>query len=204
MTESLQSGFRSSEGPSRRLRHRLFFALWPTAATRTRMSAALESWLVHCDGRPQRPDQWHVTLVFIGGVDAERVKDVERAGADVRGPAISLRFDRLEHWRKPQVACLTASATPRPLFALVRDLEQVLTAHEIDFDRRDHDYHPHVTLARKVKRCECAGAVESLTWPISAFVLVESKTDRSGIRYEPIVHYELGTTGTSEGTVPCR
>jgi 2'-5' RNA ligase len=168
------------------------------------MSAALESWLVHCDGRPQRPDQWHVTLVFIGGVDAGRVNDVERAGASVRGYATDLRFDRLEHWRKPHVACLTASVTPRPLVALVHNLEQALTTHEIEFDRRDHDYHPHVTLARKVSRCESGGVVDSLTWPIRDFVLVESKTDRSGIRYEPIAHYELGTTGTYEGTQPCR
>lgn len=40
---------------------RLFFALWPNATIRRRLAA-------HCPrhGRPVPPQNWHVTLVFLG------------------------------------------------------------------------------------------------------------------------------------------
>jgi len=178
-------------GPDSRAdrRRRLFFALWPDDATRARIADQLDGWLGRSNGQPQRPDQWHVTLVFIGGVDAERVKDVERAGAAVRGRRCELVFDGLEHWRKPGVACLTATATPEPLLALVHGLEAALAHEQIEFDRRD--YHAHLTLARKVTRFERPAAVPVLAWPIREFVLVESLTGADGSRYEPFAHYAL-------------
>jgi 2'-5' RNA ligase len=170
-------------------RRRLFFALWPDVATRARIAGELDGWIGLSKGRPQRPDQWHVTLVFIGGVDANRVKDVERAGASVRGRMSELCFDRLEYWHKPRVACLTASATPEPLLALVQGLETALAERDVEFDRRD--YHPHLTLVRKVMRFELPDAMPVLTWPIREFVLVESLTGRDSSRYEPFAHYAL-------------
>jgi RNA 2',3'-cyclic 3'-phosphodiesterase len=149
----------------------------------------LDGWIGRSKGQAQRPDQWHVTLVFIGGVDADCVKEVERVGASVRGRISELCFDRLEYWHKPRVACLTATVTPEPLLELVHGLEAALAEREIAFDRRD--YHPHLTLARKVARFELPDAMPMLAWPIREFVLVESLTGREGSRYEPFARYAL-------------
>ena len=52
--------------------HRLFCALWPDAATRAALENA-RSALFPLSGRPVEAANLHVTLVFLGAVDAARL-----------------------------------------------------------------------------------------------------------------------------------
>ena len=168
---------------------RLFFALWPDDSLRDSIARTVPAWLPGAGGRLQRRDQWHATLVFVGRVAAERCADVVEAASRVRAPAFTLRFDRLEHWREPRVACLVASRVPEAARGLVDALRRELDAGGIDFDRRE--YRAHVTLARKVTRVERTGAIEPFEWPATRFALVESSTSKDGSRYAPLAHFEL-------------
>jgi 2'-5' RNA ligase len=169
---------------------RLFFALWPDETMR-RNAAARVATLVRPDrGRPQRPDQLHVTLVFLGRVAEPRIDAVRNVAASVAGRSFTLVLDRVEHWRKPQVLCLTASATPAPLATLVEELRGALVAAELPTETRP--YRPHLTVARKLARYEPqADIVEPLPWPAHSVTLVESRTDRTGSRYEPLASWPL-------------
>jgi 2'-5' RNA ligase len=107
---------------------RLFFALWPDAATRATLAQRVPQWTTGLDGRLQRPDLWHVTLEFIGAVDTQRRAALIAAADRVRLPVCELAFDRCEHWRKARVVCLVASVTPEPLARKVRTATDVPVA----------------------------------------------------------------------------
>jgi 2'-5' RNA ligase len=163
---------------------RLFFALWPGPDALTMASAAVHRLVTPGTGRTQRSDQLHLTLEFLGDVPERRLVSVLDAGEAVAGSAtpFEIVLDRLEHWRRPQVLCLTASVVPEPLVALVRSLRTALSAR--GFDPEDRPFRPHLTLARKVRLAPPAEAVEPLRWAANEYSLVESVTSREGPHYE--------------------
>ena len=168
---------------------RLFFALWPDAALRDEASRRVAALVAAAGGRPQRPDQLHVTLVFLGSVAEGRLDVVHAVGARTSGVPSSVAFDRLEHWRKPQVLCLTASQVPPPVVALVEELRATLAAEGLPTETRP--YRPHLTLARKVLRIDARAEVEPLLWRADSVTLVESRSGAEGSRYEPLASWPL-------------
>jgi RNA 2',3'-cyclic 3'-phosphodiesterase len=177
------------EAPRDEASRRLFFALWPDAELRAAAAQRVAALVPRGAGRPQRPDQLHVTLVFLGGVAERRLADVRAAADASAGAPLEIEFDRLDHWRKPRVLCLAANVVPPALAALVDSLRASLAAR--DLPTEDRPYRPHLTLARKVARFDGPAAVEPLAWRATSFALVESCTDRAGSRYEPLAHWPL-------------
>ena len=163
---------------------RLFFALLPDRAWRQDLRARLAQLTASIDGKPQRPDQWHVTLEFLGQVPDARHAALRAAADRVHPPLIDLEFDRFEHWRKPQVVCLVASRLPTGLETLVMDLRAALT--EAGFVTEKRPLRPHVTLARKVRTAVESRIEPPLAWRSDGFVLMRSVTDDAGSRYEPV------------------
>jgi len=163
---------------------RLFFALWPNDGLRRELMQRLPPLVQGIGGKAQRPDQWHVTLEFLGSVTSERQPAVWAAADRVVMDPIEVVFDAIEHWRKPQVVCLAASSTPAPLAAFVRALRAALVAQGFVPDARE--YRPHVTLARKVRHARPARLEPALAWAAERFALVRSVTDSAGSRYEPL------------------
>lgn len=172
---------------------RLFFALWPDEPIRAAISRCLPGWTAGLDGRLLRPDQWHVTLLFLGAVGAERRPALQAAADAVPMPAFELQFDLCEHWHKQQVACLVASVTPVPLAGFVTQLRAAVVAAGFAIDQRP--YRPHVTLARKVRQATDTTVLPPLLWPAVGFALVRSTADPAGSRYEPVHWWNAGTRG---------
>jgi len=164
--------------------NRLFFALWPDDSIRARIAARMPEWSAGLEGRWQRPEQWHVTLEFIGEVPAGRVAALQRVAQDLPVPAVEIAFDRLEHWPGPQVACLVSTPVPAALSQFVERLRVGLT--QAGFTPEARPFRAHVTLARKVKAMHAMPVVPPLRWPAAGFALVRSVTDPAGSRYEPI------------------
>jgi RNA 2',3'-cyclic 3'-phosphodiesterase len=163
---------------------RLFFALWPGPDALVAATAAVRSFVPHGTGRPQRPDQLHLTLEFLGLVPELRLGSVLEAGEAVSGTVTPFEvvLDRVEHWQRPQVLCLTASVVPETLAALVWSLRSALSARGFDPEKRP--FRPHLTLARKVRLPPPAGSVVPQCWAAHEYSLVESITGPEGSRYE--------------------
>jgi 2'-5' RNA ligase len=173
---------------------RLFYALWPDEALRQRLLSRLPPLTAGIDVRPQRPDQWHVTLEFLGQVPRERqpLLAAVAAAASVVAP-FAVRFDRLEFWRRPGVLCLASTYVPPPLLQLVAALRDGLAAGGFATEARG--FRPHVTLARKVRRAPDAVLADPVDWPAAGFALVRSVTDPAGSRYEPLARWNLSPAG---------
>jgi len=168
---------------------RLFFALWPDDALRSVLARRLPPLLEGVGGKPQRADQWHVTLEFLGGVPGDRQAAVRNAADRVDSSPFTVAFDTLDHWRRPQVYCLAASSMPPPLARLVAEMRAALCAE--GFVPEAREYRPHVTLARKVRAAPVGPLQEPLEWFAEQFALMRSISDRAGSRYEPLQWWNL-------------
>ena len=169
---------------------RLFFALWPDPPTREGFAAVVGQLAGLAGGRPQRPDQLHVTLAFLGSVPESRLSDVLEAGRQSSGRPFEIVFDAVDHWPRPRVLCLTARRAPDELIGLVASLNLALAAR--GFATEERPFRAHLTLARKVPRRPPETAIEPLLWRATELSLVESITDPAGARYEPLTHWPLG------------
>lgn len=172
---------------------RLFFALWPDARLRVELERRLPPLAAAVQGRAQRPDQWHVTLEFLGSIETERQPAVCEAADRVAVGTFEVLFDALDHWRHPQVYCLAATRTPAPLAQLVEQLRAGLAL--MGFRPETRTYRPHVTLARKVRTARPGPLQEPLLWPADRYALVRSVTDAAGSRYEPLRWWNLRGQG---------
>jgi 2'-5' RNA ligase len=163
---------------------RLFFALWPNAATR----AALEKWALAmhaaCGGRRTRTENLHQTLAFLGNIDDADVGSVEAAVDPVPPPSFTLRLDLPGYWKKNRIAWAGCSAVPRELSDLSASLRAALHDARIAFDTKP--FAVHITLAREARAPAPAAmpVVEAIDWPVNGFALIASANGRYEIRRE--------------------
>jgi 2'-5' RNA ligase len=163
---------------------RLFFALWPDEATRTRLAEWTRAIHRESGGRTMRPENVHLTLAFLGSTDAALLPAIEAAAARVTPRAFTLGIDEAGYWRHNQIAWAGASAVPAALAALVADLRAALLGAGIPFDTKP--FATHVTLIRKARPGFRMPRLAPLDWAVRDFVLVQSVTGPDGSRYEVI------------------
>ncbi len=168
---------------------RLFFALWPEASLQQTFYEAGSKLFQRCGGRRTRRENIHLTLAFLGGVDADRVQGVTDVADQIKLPAFNLLFTRLGWWRQNQVAWAATDETPRPLMELVQQLQRGLSAEGFKFG--EQCFLPHVTLLRKAN-CP-PGLIDSppIAWPANAFVLVRSTLREGGPHYAIVQRWPL-------------
>lgn len=156
---------------------RLFFALLPTPAQSEALVAAIAPLVQELEGQPVLASNVHATLCFIGTVEAHRLDALREAAARVRGRHVTLQFDTLEVWEKPEILCATAdeSDAARDLSAA---LDHAAIAAGVTPDSRP--FRAHLTLARKVRRrvarnFEWPRALAPVSVHCDRFVLMESR-----------------------------
>ena len=167
---------------------RLFFALWPDAATQDALNRT-GKWLhQHWGGRRMRADTLHLTLSFLGDVPAARLDALLQGIHDIPVGAFELSFDQTGHWPHNRIGWLGLRQPSHPLESLVQALRDQLRTLDIPFDARPHT--PHITLLRKTQG---GAAVECLPvrWTVDGFVLVASNPQADGAHYDVLKHWPL-------------
>ena len=168
---------------------RLFFALWPDAATRDALNLT-GKWLhQHWDGRRMCADTLHITLAFLGSTPVDQLDTLIACADAVQSESFELTLDQAGYWRHNRIGWLGASQTPPQHLKLVGALNRALLTAGIPIDARLHV--PHVTLLRNTADGELP-ACEPVRWPVSEFVLVKSRTETGGAHYEVIRRWPLG------------
>jgi 2'-5' RNA ligase len=171
-------------------RQRLFFALWPDADARNAFAQLARAHQACGRGRPVAAENIHLTLEFLGAVEARFRLCAERAAQSLSIPAFELEFNRLGHWPRPRVLWSAPERTPQPLASLVTTLRKALVecGHEPD----SRQFRAHVTLARKVRGPVDATLHTPVCWPVSQFYLMASESTEQGVRYRPLNRWPLG------------
>ena len=167
---------------------RLFFALWPGDAERSRLFAAAQRAHPASGGRLMRRENLHQTVVFIGNVTDAELETLKAAAGPVETSSFTLKFGTLRYWRHNRIVWAAPLATPAPLSELVASLEARIDATGIKYDKRD--YQPHITLIRDARSPGELTPLE-FDWPVRDFALVESGRDAGGVAYRVIARWPL-------------
>ena len=178
---------------------RLFLGFLPTAAERQVYSASQR--LQRADELPLKwvpPENWHVTVAFLGEVDEKALVHLDAAIAPVVAGATPFSFSFSEMAWFPSIfkpRLLTLMVEPdATLSALQREVVSALRRE--GFHTENREYRPHLTLAR-LKGARRRFQPPALP-PIPAFsceaqelVLFESITGGPASVYRPLQSFEL-------------
>jgi RNA 2',3'-cyclic 3'-phosphodiesterase len=166
---------------------RLFFALWPDEATRMAVHRSTRALVRHSGGRPVPPENYHLTLAFLGNVPEEQC-DVVRAAANACPlQPLTLRLDTPGYFPGARVLWIGPRETPEALAQLAAGLSRAMLA--LGLHPETQAFNAHLTLARKVALAPGLPVLRGIDWPVSGFALVESRTTPGGVRYEVLAWY---------------
>ena len=168
---------------------RLFFAAWPPAAVQQGLGKLARNLARECGGRAILTRNIHLTLVFLGDIDRERLAQLEALAARVTSARFDLDVDRVEYWRHNRIVWAGVERCPEPLHELVKRLELGLSSAGLRFDKRA--YAPHITLLRNARRAPANATMRTIAWPVARFALVESVRREKGRAYEVLKEWPL-------------
>ena len=153
-----------------------------------------------------RPEGVHLTLKFLGDIDANRVPTVAEAmtQAAARHPPFSLALGQpgvFPNANRPRVLWIGVEGDLQPLRLLQSDIEEALVA--AGFPPEKQRFNPHLTVGRmhhrasREDRRRATDALAALTLPedrtisVKAISLMKSTLLPGGAIYDQIVHTEL-------------
>jgi 2'-5' RNA ligase len=143
------------------------------------------------------PENYHITLCFIGDIDHARGRDIAALLDGVARPSFELHLDRLSSFggNKPRALIATVAPT-RALSELQAEHERLLKRLGVRGDGRK--FTPHVTLARmrdsssrEVAEYLAARPYRSAPFRVSRFVLYSSRDSVGGGPYVVEAAYPL-------------
>ncbi|MBI5390799.1 RNA 2',3'-cyclic phosphodiesterase [Candidatus Woesearchaeota archaeon] len=132
-----------------------------------------------------KPEQMHVTLVFLGEVSAADVVPITKILDGFPFHSFSANVTGISTF--PYV--IWASIEPEGQF---RDLHQAMMMRLPDI-KLDFPYHPHITLARSSEKNPVvqAAAFQVIPFTVSSFILYESTLTRNGLIYKEIKKWSV-------------
>ena len=136
------------------------------------------------------PENYHITLRFIGDIDSRTAGEIERALMKVERPSFDLTLSGLDALggNKPHSIVASVKSTPA-LRDLQSEHERIIQRIGLEPERRK--FRPHVTLARikGVSEIDAAaylalrGDFRTPPFPVGRFVLLSSRDSRGGGPY---------------------
>jgi 2'-5' RNA ligase len=169
---------------------RLFIAALPDLHTQAELQHLSAHLRQKISGRFVPPENYHITLAFLGDTPDERVKAVMGA---IRGACKALRahtiqLGRLGFFGKPQNAVLWCGFEEKAaLCAACAALRASLGESGIPYDGKP--FRPHVTLARQadISAIRLADIIpRPVHMPVSAIVLFKSERIDGKMVYTPL------------------
>ncbi|MGH9137229.1 MAG: RNA 2',3'-cyclic phosphodiesterase [Acidimicrobiales bacterium] len=169
---------------------RLFVAAWPSAEIVASLQA-LERPEVP-EVRWTTPDQWHVTLRFLGDVDDAAATAANEAVDSIEGGGCRAVVGPATRRLNPSVLVVPVAGLDRVAVEVGRALAG-LGGRRADDDRRR--FSGHLTLARSARRRplpkSLAGVAVAGDWPVEEITLVRSHLGRGPARYEIVRRVSL-------------
>jgi len=178
---------------------RLFVAAPLTEEARHRLAHLLREAIPRgLPGRPTPPENWHVTLRFLGMVDPVAADRVTAAldEADL-GPGFSVRWSRLGAFPRPRRATVLWLGADRGAEEMAGLAERVESAVErAGFEPEDRPFRSHLTLSRIRPHQDVANLVDGVdpldvVMAVTEVVLYRSHLGRGGARYERLESFPL-------------
>jgi len=171
---------------------RLFFAIWPDMETRMQLGRLTGRLASVCEGRKTKTENIHLTLVFVGEVNASQMAALYRTADEIKDSgmrAFHLPIERIRMWKRKNIVYAEISEIPQPLIDLVEALQSRLSS--AGFSLEERSYKPHITLMRNASCKTLPELAEPMVWRVREWVLVKSDRTSGGSVYTPIDRWSL-------------
>lgn len=152
--------------------------------------------LRHIPGRLAPPENWHITLRFLGNVDQvtyERFLSALDVGGRDPFPIHLDAIGAFPNARKATVIWIGVDEGVAGLTELNEITESA--SQSAGLEPEDRPFHPHLTLARARPPADVrplVGVTFDLGWRCDRVIVFRSHTGRSGARYEPLETLRFG------------
>ena len=97
---------------------------------------------------------------------------------------LATRFDRIEFWPRPKVACLVGATVPPELERLVASLNDAIAFMGVEVEERR--YRPHITVVRRARPFETQRLAQPAVVDWTGFELIESVSVPGRAKYHPL------------------
>ncbi len=177
---------------------RFFFALAPDKSTREKILACQKQ--LDISGRFIRPENFHLTLLFLGRLSINQQQEVIQQAQNVHFEPFELVLNRFGSF-KQNIFWMGMQTIPESLVLLHQQLlSNILQSDKINLtlnlEHEAENYKPHVTLVRKVNsRSALKSSVlqnllrPDIHWMVDKLVLYESIDTPDGVRYQKIKNF---------------
>jgi 2'-5' RNA ligase len=176
--------------------HRLFFALWPDAATRARLAYAVAHLRAQHEqaGRWTRVERYHLTLQFLGdfaSLPTQLIEAACSAAAQVRVAPFTLVLERAGSFRNRSIPWWLGCDEGSPhLRELWEQLGTALRDAQIRFDTH-RAFAPHLTILRDAHALLPDTVIMPLPWSVHDFVLLQSLPRMGQAGYSVVRRFPL-------------
>ena len=145
------------------------------------------------------PEDYHITLRFIGDIDARAARDIDETLGDIRRPKAPVRFEELSWFGGDKPRAIVAKVSPEPALMDLQ-AEQERRLRRIGVEPETRKYTPHVTLARLRGAGQAAiasylgmrGAMVADAFTAERFVVYSAREGSGGGPYVVEAAYPLG------------
>jgi 2'-5' RNA ligase len=135
----------------------------------------------------------HMTLLFFGQVDTKTQQRLEGQISLMDKPKFNLTLDKLAHWAKPKILCVTGKIDDPALFKLAENCSAL--ASKFKFYKDENPFTPHITLAREAKNLPrnmpITVDVQPLLLTPKTIHLYHSQSTTEGVKYQIVRSWNL-------------
>ncbi len=158
---------------------RMFLALWPDDRQVGQLSLMQDRYAGF--GREVLPENFHITLLFLGEISHETSACLSQAAQAMAVRPFNIQLNRLGYFSKTKIFWVGPTIVPTELETLFKGLRNC--AQRCGISKLSKRYTPHVTLLRKCDITVTDPEFAPIDWHVDEFHLVESRIDRNGARY---------------------
>jgi|Laugrespbdmm15sn_2_1035079.scaffolds.fasta_scaffold42029_1 2'-5' RNA ligase len=167
---------------------RIFLALLPPTTTRQELEH-LQQQLPPSAGKKIAPPNLHLTLLFLGSVEAAQLQCLRQACGNIKVKAFAMTIDQLGWWKAAEIVWAGPTQPATELLELVSQVRTVAQQAGLEVDTRP--YLSHITLSRKAGTLLPLPAFTPFEWTAHDFCLMESVATANGVAYHVLECWAL-------------
>lgn len=170
---------------------RLFFALWPDETTRAALHAVGKELVIRMNPAKRRivpPENLHLTVQFLGGVNPEALELLLREMRYFAASPISLRIDVARSFTGTEAWWVGPQGVPEELRMLRAEVGRIAGKGGIALE--GGRFVPHITLLRAAPALPPT-TIRPIAWKASTLSLIESQPSSESSVYTTLESWEL-------------
>ncbi len=166
---------------------RLFLAFWPNEKQLEKLHEIQSEYVGW--GREVVPENFHVTLLFLGNISYQTTDCLIQTVQDVSLQPFRMQLDRLGYFDKTKIFWVGPTHIPQELETLYKSVRNC--AQQCGISKLSKRYVPHVTLLRNCDIPISNPNFSPIDWEVEEFHLVESRLDKASARYYTVESFPL-------------